>query len=102
MTKSRPIYSAGEWTGCIGSGWAICHSRRLALALLGVPKHSREAICLIVSVVFRRRRMAIATFFGSLWRRAAKSSGFQPRRRSSPGDYSVPLATALSHRCSPL
>jgi hypothetical protein len=40
------------------------------LALLGVPKLSREAMGLIVSVEVRRR-MAGTTFSGSLLRRAA-------------------------------
>jgi len=57
---------------------------------------------LTISVAYRRRRMAIATFSGSLWRRAAKSSGFQPRRRSSPAIILFPLASALSNRRSPL
>ena len=46
--------------------------------------------------------MFIPTFSGSLWRRAAKSSGFQPRRRSFPAIILSPMALALSNHCSPL
>jgi hypothetical protein len=37
------------------------------LALLGVLKLTQEALSWTVSVVFRRSRMAIATFSGSLF-----------------------------------
>ena len=74
IAKQQPIFSAGEWTGLVVVGWAICHSRRHALALLDVPKLSRESMGWIVSVASRRRG-AIATFSGSPWRRAAQSSG---------------------------
>ena len=59
-------------------------------------KLSREAMGMIVNVVSRHGRLAIASFPGSLWRRAAKSSGIQPWRRSSPAIILFPLATTLS------
>ena len=53
------------------------------LALLGVPKWRRVAICLTESVVSLRWRAVISSLAGSCLRRDARPAGCQPKRTSS-------------------
>ena len=61
----------------------LIHGGTLALALLDVPKPTRTAIHLSVSVVARRNRAAMAIFPGVFWRARPSSSSVQPHRLNS-------------------
>jgi hypothetical protein len=76
-----------------------CCNRTLALRL--VPKCRRAAILLIVSVVSRLSRPAIASFSGSLLRRRASSSSGHPNRPNSSETIRSALLSAVSKRRSP-
>ena len=86
-----------RWAGSPDAFCLVAVSRR-TLALLGVPKWRRVAICLTENVVSLHRRAAISSLAGSCLRRDASSAGWQPKRTSSSLIIRSALACAVSRR----
>ena len=79
LRHHNPKWNCEDWLE--GASFRLLSSRKLAL--LGVPKCRRSAICLTESVVSLRSRWANWTLSGSCFRRAARSASCHPRRPNS-------------------